>query len=114
MTFATRGSSRRVEPVKNSTMPSQPTPKTFSLHWGSGIVEEEAQIDTPYLRPTVQLLKLTEGKVKGSYEIRFCTYDHSGRFQRMPLIVDERDLAPLRKALKRKPKLRKMLRQLLA
>jgi hypothetical protein len=95
-------------------MPPEPAQKTFSLHWGSGVVDEEAQIETPYHRPTVQLLKFTEGKAKGSYEIRFCTYDHSGRFQRMPLIVDERDLAPLRKALKSTPKLRKMLRQLLA
>ena len=62
--------------------------KTFSLHWGSGVVEEEAQITTRYHRPTIQLLKFTEGKAKGAYEIRFCTYDHSGRFQRVPLIVD--------------------------
>jgi len=95
-------------------MPSEPTQKTFSLHWGSGVVEEEAQIETPYHRPTVQLLKFTAGKAQGSYEIRFCTYDHSGRFQRMPLIVDARDLAPLRKALKTTPKLHKLLRQLLA
>jgi hypothetical protein len=33
--------------------------KTFSLHWGSGVVEEEAQIETPYHRPTIQLLKFT-------------------------------------------------------
>jgi len=79
-----------------------------------GVVEEEAQIETPYHRPTIQLLKFTEGKAKGSYELRFCTYDHRGRFQRMPLIVDARDLAPLRKALKRTPKLRKLLAQLLA
>jgi len=65
-------------------------------------------------RPTIQLLKLTDGKAKGSYEIRFCTYDHRGRFQRMPLIVDERDLAPLRRALRSRPKLRNLLRQLLA
>ena len=88
--------------------------KTFSLHWGSGVVEEEVQIATPYHRPTIQLLKFTEGKAKGTYEIRFCTYDHSGRFQRMPLIVDERDLAPLRKALRGAPRLRKLLKQLLA
>ena len=25
--------------------------KTFSLHWRSGVLEEEAQIETPYLRP---------------------------------------------------------------
>ena len=88
--------------------------KTFSLHWGRGVVEEEAQTATPYHRPTIQLLKFTEGEAKGSYEIRFCTYDHSGRFQRMPLIIDERDLPRLRKALKTTPKLRKLLTQLLA
>jgi len=95
-------------------MVSERTMKTFSLHWGSGVVEEEAQIATPYHRPTIQLLKFTEGEAKGSYEIRFCTYNHSGRFQRMPLIVDKRDLAPLRRALKNTPKLRKLLMQLLA
>jgi len=95
-------------------MAPERTMKTFSLHWGSGVVEEEAQIATPYHRPTVQLLKFTDGEAKGSYEIRFCVYDHSGHFQRMPLIVDERDLAPLRKALKDTPKLRKLLKQLLA
>ena len=87
--------------------------KTFSLHWGSGVVEEEVQIETPYHRPTIQLLKFTAGKAKGTYEIRFCVYDHRGRFQRMPLIVDERDLAPLRTALKSAPKLRKLLKHLL-
>jgi hypothetical protein len=95
-------------------MASERTQKPFSLHWGSGIVEEEAQIETPYHVPTIQLLKFTDGKAKGTYEIRFCTYDHSGRFQRMPLIVDARDLAPLRKALKSTPKLRKLLTQLVA
>jgi len=88
--------------------------KTFSLHWGNGVIEEEVQITTPYHRPTIQLLKFTEGQAKGSYEIRFCAYDHRGRFQRMPLIVDERDLAPLRKALRSTPKLRELLRHLLA
>ena len=87
--------------------------KTFSLHWGSGVVEEEVQIETPYHRPTIQLLKFTAGKAKGTYEIRFCTYDHRGRFQRMPLIVDARDFAPLRSALKTAPRLRRLLRQLL-
>jgi len=87
--------------------------KTFSLHWGSGVIEEEVQIETQYTRPTIQLLKFTDGEAKGSYEIRFCAYDHSGRFQRMPLIVDERELGPLRDALKKSPKLRKLLKQLL-
>ena len=37
-------------------MASERTQKTFSLHWGSGVVEEEAQIETPYHVPTIQLL----------------------------------------------------------
>jgi hypothetical protein len=95
-------------------VPPARTAKTFSLHWGSGIIEEEVQITTPYHRPTIQLLKFTDGKAKGAYEIRFATYDHAGRFQRMPLIVDAGDLVPLRKALKTAPTLRKLLRRLLA
>jgi hypothetical protein len=92
---------------------SKRPPKTFSLHWGSGVIEEEAQIETPYHRPTIQLLKFTAGKAKGAYEIRFAAYDHRGRFQRMPLIVDERDLTPLRQALNAAPKLRKLLKRAL-
>lgn len=83
--------------------------RTFLLHWGSGIIEEEAQIATPYHRPTVQLLKFTEGEAAGTYEIRFCHYDHHGRFQRSPLIIDEKDLPALRDALKAAPTLRRLL-----
>jgi len=91
---------------------SKTAAKTFSLHWGSGIIEEEVQVITPYHRPTFQLLKFTEGEAAGSYEIRFCHYDHRGRFQRSPLIIDERDLRPLKKALAEAPKLRKLLARL--
>jgi hypothetical protein len=83
--------------------------RTFSLHWGSGIIEEEVQIATPYHRPTVQLLKFTEGEAAGTYEIRFCHYDHHGRFQRSPLIIDEKDIPALRDALKAAPTLRRLL-----
>ena len=51
-------------------------PKTFSLSWGSGIVEEEAQIQCKYHVPTIQLLKFNAGEAQGSYEIRFCHYNH--------------------------------------
>jgi hypothetical protein len=88
-------------------------PKTFSLHWGSGVIEEEAQIETPYHRPTVQLLKFTRGEAAGSYEIRLCHYDRKGRFQRSPLIVDATDVARLGRALRRTPKLRRLLSRLL-
>ncbi len=87
-------------------------PKTFSLHWGSGIVEEEVQVSTPYHLPTIQLLKFTDGSAKGTYEIRFCVYDHHGRFQRMPLIVDSGEISKIRQALAKAPKLKKMLQQL--
>ena len=84
-------------------------PKTFSLHWGSGIVEEEAQIQCEYHTPTIQLLKFTEGEAKGTYEIRFCHYNHEGRFQRSPLILDARDAPRMKQALEKTPKLKKFL-----
>ncbi len=88
--------------------------KTFSLHWGSGIIEEEAQIVTPYHLPTIKLLKFTAGEVLGTYEIRFCHYDHHGRFQRSPLIIDEKDIPAVKKALAETPKLRKLLARMLS
>lgn len=97
-------------------MPSKKpeTPKTFSLHWGTGVIAEEAQIATEHHRPTIQLLEFTAGAAKGAREIRFCFYDHRGRFQRAPLIVDESDIPALRKALKATPKLKRLLAKLCA
>jgi len=93
---------------------AKPAAKTFSLHWGSGVIEEEAQFATPYHRPTLQLLKFLEGKAAGNYAIRFCHYDHRGGFQRSPLIIDARTLPQLKQSLHNTPKLRKLLTQLLA
>jgi hypothetical protein len=86
--------------------------KTFSLHWGSGVIEEEAQFSTPYHLPTVQLLKFTSGDAAGNRAIRFCHYDARGRFQRSPLIIDQKDVRSLAHALKKTPKLRKLLADL--
>lgn len=91
---------------------SKSTAKAFSLHWGSGVIEEEAQFATPYHRPTIQLLRFTEGEAKGSYALRFCHYDHHGRFQRAPLIIDATDIVKLNRALAATPKLRKLLSKL--
>jgi len=88
--------------------------RTFALQWGSGVVEEEAQIVSAYHCPTIQLLRFTAGEAAGTYEIRFCYYDHHGRFQRSPLIIDEKDLPALKKALATTPKLRRLLARLLA
>jgi hypothetical protein len=88
--------------------------KTFSLHWGTGVIAEEAQIATEHHRPTIQLLEFTAGAAKGSSEIRFCFYDHRGRFQRSPLIIAAGDVPALRKALKATPRLRRLLAKLCA
>jgi hypothetical protein len=89
-----------------------PKPKTFNLHWGSGIVEEEATIETQYHKPSIQLLKFTDGEAKGMYQIRFCFYDHRGRFQRAPMILGESDLGDLKNALAHTPKLKRLLGKL--
>jgi hypothetical protein len=86
--------------------------RRFSLHWGSGVIEEEVRVSTTYHRPTIQLLKFTEGVAAGTREIRFCYYDHHGRFQRSPLIIDEKDILNLRKGLKSAPRLARLLAKL--
>jgi len=88
--------------------------KTFTLHWGTGVIAEEAQIATEHHRPTIQLLEFTAGPAKGTREIRFCFYDHRGRFQRSPLIIDESDLPALRRALDATPRLKRLLAKLCA
>src|SRR4030095_8115462 len=98
--------------AKQKTVAKPAKAKTFNLHWGSGIVEEEATITTPYHKPSIQLLKFTDGEAKGQYEIRFCFYDHRGRFQRSPMILDERSLAEMRAALAATPKLKQLLAKL--
>jgi hypothetical protein len=93
-------------------VPRAPKVKTFNLHWGSGIVEEEAMITTEYHRPCLQLLKFTDGEAKGQYEVRFCFYDHRGGFQRSPMILDEKEFDAMRQALNGTPKLKKIISKL--
>ena len=91
---------------------AKPAARSFALHWGKGIVEEEVRISATYHQPAIQLLKFTDGAAAGTREIRFCYYDHRGRFQRSPLIIDESDIPALRKALKAAPRLKKLLAKL--
>jgi hypothetical protein len=65
------------------------------------------QIATPYHVPTIQLLKFTAGPAAGTRALRFCHYDARGRFQRSPLIVDEKDIETLSKALTKAPRSRR-------
>lgn len=86
--------------------------KTFSFSWGKGVVEEEAQIATEWHKPTIQLLRYEEGDASGSYSVRFCHYDHHGRFKRSPLMIQESDIEKFREALKATPKLKKLFSKL--
>jgi hypothetical protein len=101
--------------VAKSSSPTKPAKqRTFALHWGSGVIEEEAIAEDQYHRSSIQLLKFTEGPIAGQREIRFCYYDPRGRFQRSPLVVDEDIIAALAKSLKTTPRLRAMLKKLVA
>lgn len=93
-------------------MPKSSKPRTFALHWGSGIVAEEAIYEGAHHVPALQLLEFTEGEAAGQVQVRFATYDHRGRFQRYPLILGEDEIAGLRTQLEKAPRLRELLRQL--
>ena len=85
-------------------------PRPFNLHWGGGQVAEEASCSGEHHQPAIQLLEFDDG----SLSVRFCYYDHAGRFQRSPLIVGQDEVAGLRQALARAPRLRSLLRQMIA
>jgi hypothetical protein len=88
-------------------------PRTFELHWASGVIAEEVRVEGEYHVPAIQLLEFTEGEAAGTVSLRFCHYDHRGRFQRSPLIVGEADMAALRQALATAPRIRELLGRLL-
>lgn len=83
-------------------------PRPFDLHWGKGMIAEEATAVGRYHVPAIQLLEFEDGSVS----VRFCYYDHAGRFQRSPLIVGQDLVQDLRAALRLTPKLRKLLKSL--
>lgn len=88
-------------------------PRPFAFHWGGGQIVEEASYIGRYTEPAIQLLEY-EGH-PGSYGIRLCYYNLDGRFQRSPMMIDGEDsFEGLRAALKETPKLRAMLRKLVA
>jgi hypothetical protein len=89
-------------------------PRPFTLHWGSGQIVEEASYPGEYHEPSIQLLHYDEGEAAGSWSVRFCYYDKAGRFQRSPLVISDDELRGLRAALKRTPRLRKLLQRLAA
>ena len=87
--------------------------KTFEYHWGSGYIAEEAQVETPWDIPTLQLMKYTDGDAAGQLVVRFCHYSFEGRFRRSPLMLSEEAIDDMRLALHTTPELRDLLRRLL-
>jgi hypothetical protein len=67
------------------------TGKAVHLHWGEGQVAEEVRLPTPYHVAVVQLIDMEDG----AELVRFCWYDHTGRFHRQPLLVDPTTWADL-------------------
>lgn len=96
--------------MAKETKPAKP--RTFSYHWGSGIVAEEARVEGEFHVPALQLLRYTEGDAAGGESIRFCYYNHRGMYQRAPLVLSEPEIDALRTALRQKPALLALLRRL--
>ena len=97
-------------PTKKS---GRDVPRPFEFHWGRGQIIEEAAYVGRHTEPAIQLLEY-DGH-QGSYGIRFCYYNHAGRFQRSPMMIDGEDsFEGLRSALAQTPKLRELLRRLVS
>ena len=94
-------------------MPDRKVPRPFNLLWGSGHVIEEAAIEGGLHAPALQLLHYDEGEKKGQMAIRFAAYDPEGELERRPLIINERELAALRRELDMTPRMRALLKRLL-
>ena len=87
-------------------------PRKFSLHFGSGVVAEEATYSGEFHEPTIQLLDFTDGEAAGTITLRFCSYNHRGQFMRDPLLLSETDLEALREAVRQTPRIRALLQRL--
>jgi hypothetical protein len=85
-------------------------PRPFAMPWGSGEIVEEATATGEWSEPSIQLLRYDDG----SLAIRFCQYDHRGRFRRSPMMVDAKLVRGLGKSLSRTPRLGKLLSALSA
>ena len=82
-------------------------PRPFKMPWGGGMVVEEVSVSSKHHEPTIQLLKFDSG----DRVIRFCSYN-DGRFNRSPLMIDEKDLLRLGKATVKAKKIRKLISKL--
>ncbi|MSP21446.1 MAG: hypothetical protein EXR66_00205 [Dehalococcoidia bacterium] len=93
-------------------MSERRVPRAFQLPWGSGLILEEAAIEGGLHQPSLELLKYEKGERKGQLAIRFSAYSPDGELERRPLIVNERELARLKREVDRSPRLKALLRKL--
>lgn len=84
-------------------------PRSFSMHWGDGQIVEEARFEGEHTEPAIQLMQFETGPTAGSVALRFCHFNHAGRFQRSPLIVGETEVGLLREAVATNPRIRALL-----
>jgi len=89
-------------------------PRPFRYDWGGGQIVEEASCESEHHEPALQLLRYEGGDHDGYEAVRFCFYNLRGAFQRHPLMVGPEEIDRLRVALKETPRLRAMLRRLVA
>ena len=82
--------------------------RRFALHWGEGIVAEEARVEGEHHDPALQLLEFDNGDLA----VRFCYFNKRGHFQRSPLIIGENEANQLRDAMHEQPRLRAFLETL--
>ena len=87
-------------------------PRKFSLHFGSGVVAEEATYSGEHHEPTIQLLEFQGGEMDGQLLLRFCTYTHKGSFMHDPLLLNETDIMALREAVDANPRIKGLLKKL--
>ncbi len=87
---------------------SRGIPRPFAMPWGKGEIIEEATAIGEYHEPAIQLLRYEDG----SLSVRFCHYDHRGRFQRSPLMVSDDTITGLRRSLGKTPRLHALLKKL--
>lgn len=85
-------------------------PRPFSFkELGSGEVVEEAAVEYRGWAPSIQVLKFEDGREM----LRFCYYVESGQMARRALVIDEGDVDKLREEIRKKPRVREFLEQLL-
>ncbi len=89
--------------------PETGLPRPFELAWGRGRIVAEASIETPFNEPTIQLLEFEDG----ARAVRFCVC-HRGDMLDKPVIVDEADMARLKRAIQQSPPLAALLKELVA